>query len=201
MRKVSAFAFLLLAALCASCAQTQAGERITQNIYAAAQQTKESEALDEAVTYETELISVVTPLLDKREGRIENIRLTVETLQGKVLGPKEEFSFNESVGRRTMERGFKKAVVFKDNEKEKEVGGGICQVSSALYKAAKDAGLTVTERHEHGLLVDYVPKGEDATVYYGELDLKFLNSTDKPIRMDFYLGSDELTVTLTSLGA
>ncbi|MBQ3379277.1 MAG: VanW family protein [Clostridia bacterium] len=157
--------------------------------------------MDEAVTYETELISVVTPLLDKREGRIENIRLTVETLQGKVLGPKEEFSFNESVGRRTMERGFKKAVVFKDNEKEKEVGGGICQVSSALYKAAKDAGLTVTERHEHGLLVDYVPKGEDATVYYGELDLKFLNSTDKPIRMDFYLGSDELTVTLTSLGA
>ncbi|MBQ1375196.1 MAG: VanW family protein [Clostridia bacterium] len=198
--KKAAVSVLLIAAAIALAACSHADAPDADGLRTDGGRHTEAEKNEEPAP-ETELISVVTPLNDRREGRIENIRLVCETLSGKVLSPGEEFSFNESVGRRTMARGFKKAVVFKDSGKEKEVGGGICQVSSALYKAAKDAGLTVTERHEHGMSVDYVPKGEDATVYYGELDLKFINSSDRPIRMDFHLGSDELTVTLTSLGA
>ncbi|MBR2742756.1 MAG: VanW family protein [Clostridia bacterium] len=199
MKRLAAAVLSLALMFSASCAQSTGGT--AGHGGAPDPATDEQNAPEQTKPAETELISVVTPLNDKRAGRIANIRIACETLQGKVLLPGEEFSFNESVGRRTMERGFKKAVIFRDNEKENEVGGGICQVSSALYKAAKDAGLTVTERHGHQLPVDYVPKGDDATVYYGELDLKFVNSADCPIRMDFHLGEDELTVTLTGIEA
>lgn len=146
---------------------------------------------------ETELISVTTPLLDKGENRLKNIRITIDNIQGKIVMPGEEFSFNESVGERTFERGFREAAVFVDQEVTEEVGGGICQVSSALYAAALRSGFEVTERHQHQIPVDYTGVDEDATVYYGRLDLRFVNNMDSPIRMDFFLGDDDFTVTLT----
>lgn len=208
MRRFAALMAVLLLVLCVSCAADNGAEPNINNVSDIKNSTKDEPKNDDAekkkeeqkVT-EVELVSVTTPILDKRKNRINNIELVVETLQGKVLAPGEEFSFNDSVGKRTMERGFKKAIVFVNNEKEKEVGGGICQVSSGLYAAALRGGLEVTERHAHQLPVDYANEGEDATVYYGDLDLKFINSTDSPLRMDFHLGEDEFVVTLTKLGA
>ncbi len=157
---------------------------------------QESNAVDVA---EKELVSVVLPIVDHDRDRITNISLAIDALQGKTVSENEEFSFNDTVGRRTEERGYKKAIVFVDEEMEEEVGGGICEVSSAIYDAALDAGFPVSERHEHQLPVNYAPEGRDATVYYGELDLKFINDSESPIRMDFHLSNDELTVTFTSL--
>lgn len=124
-----------------------------------------------------------TKLLDAGKPRITNITLSMKKINGMVLQPNEEFSFNNTVGRRTINRGFKKATIFRKNKEVKEVGGGICQLSSTLYCAVKQANLKVTERHEHQLPVDYVKQGDDATVYYGELDFKFVNSLDVPIKI------------------
>lgn len=124
-----------------------------------------------------ELTSVSTALHDKRPGRLKNIKLACDCINGAVIPPGASFSFNQTVGERTAEKGYEEAIVFKDQEKVEEVGGGICQLSSTLYLAAQRAGLDVTERHPHQLEVDYVEKDQDAAVDYGNLDLVFVNDT------------------------
>ncbi len=132
----------------------------------------------------TVLISFETPILDYSKGRITNIKLAIKKLNGCVIPSGETFSFNDTVGPRTMKRGFKKAVIFVDGEKVQELGGGICQVSSTIYNAVLDAGLEVVERHPHQLEVNYVPPDRDATVFYGRLDFKFRNNIEKDLRME-----------------
>lgn len=148
---------------------------------------------------EIELISHATPLLDKRKGRLENIRLAIKEINGIIINPNQVFSFNETVGQRTVNKGYKEAIIFKENKKEPEVGGGICQVSSTLHAAAKRAGFEITERYTHQLPVDYSNPEEDATVYYGELDLKFKNNTQNPIRIYMLLEKDDVLVTINSI--
>ncbi len=110
--------------------------------------------------------------------RTENIRLAAKALDGKVLAPGERFSFNESVGRRTAEAGYREALIIDGNKFTLGLGGGVCQVSSNLYNAVILAHLEILERHRHSLLVDYVPPGQDATVSFPSLDFSFRNSTD-----------------------
>lgn len=109
--------------------------------------------------------------------RTENVRLAAKALDGVILTPGEEFSFNKTVGERTSSSGYKEALIIVNDEFVPGVGGGICQVSSTLYNAAVDARLEITERHPHSLEITYVPPGQDATVAYPYLDLKFKNNT------------------------
>lgn len=115
--------------------------------------------------------------------RAYNIQLACEKINGYVLAPGEEFSYNNVVGPRTTERGFRIANVYVGNTVQPGVGGGICQVSSTMYNAVVFAGLEVTERRNHTLPVDYVPMGRDATVSYGTTDFKFKNTTSMPIEI------------------
>lgn len=147
-----------------------------------------------------ELASVSTGLHDKRAGRLKNLQLACGAVNGAVIQPGASFSFNQTVGERTEEKGYQEAIVFKDQEKVKEVGGGICQLSSTLYLAAQRAGLEVTERHPHQLEVDYVGKDQDAAVDYGNLDLVFVNNTDAPISVGAWLTEDDVIVSLTRNG-
>lgn len=117
-----------------------------------------------------------TPIKDYTKERIGNIKLCIKKLENITIPAGSEFSFNKTVGRRTLKKGYKKAIIFIGKEKVKEIGGGICQVSSTIYNAAMNAGFEITERHEHSLPVDYVEEGKDATVMYGSLDLKFRNN-------------------------
>lgn len=137
-----------------------------------------------------------TVLIDKSEERINNIRLAAFAIDGKEVRPNQEFSFNDAVGERTAERGFKKAPVIVYEKREYDFGGGVCQVSSTLYQAAKSAGLEVTERHEHKKEVDYTEKGEDAAVDYGTLDLKFVNNGYKPITICAGVYEDSIIVQI-----
>lgn len=109
--------------------------------------------------------------------RTENVRLAAKALDGVVLTPGEEFSFNQKVGERTASAGYKEALIIVDDQFVPGLGGGICQVSSTLYNAALLAKLNITERHPHSLEITYVPEGQDATVAYPYLDLKFKNNT------------------------
>lgn len=113
--------------------------------------------------------------------RAENLRLAAEAINGYVIEPGATFSFNEVVGDTTAERGYKEAPVLYSSGLGSSDGGGICQVSTALYIAAVKADLEIVERHPHSVPSDYAPIGLDATIVYGSRDLRIKNNTDFPI--------------------
>lgn len=114
-------------------------------------------------------------------GRSKNIEIATEAIDGTIVMPGEVFSFNDVVGPRTEERGYKEAGTYVGNKVEPGIGGGICQVSTAIYRAAMRANLRSVERTNHSMAVGYAKPGLDATVSYGYLDYKFKNSYDCPI--------------------
>lgn len=108
--------------------------------------------------------------------RAENLRLAAEAINGYVIEPGATFSFNEVVGDTTAERGYKEAPVLYSSGLGSSDGGGICQVSTALYIAAVKADLEIVERHPHSVPSDYAPIGLDATIVYGSRDLRIKNA-------------------------
>jgi vancomycin resistance protein YoaR len=112
------------------------------------------------------------------EGRSENIKVAAGSIEGILLKPGEEFSFNGATGLRTEENGYKEAPVIVGGELEPGIGGGVCQVSSTLYNAVLLANLEISERHNHTIPSTYIPMGLDATVVDRYLDFKFRNNTD-----------------------
>jgi len=113
--------------------------------------------------------------------RAINIATAARYLNGTVIGPGETFSFNRTVGTRTVERGFTEAPQIVADELEPGVGGGVCQVASTLYAAAVYGGLETVQRRSHSRPSGYTPLGLDATVIDGELDLKLRNPYDSPL--------------------
>jgi vancomycin resistance protein YoaR len=122
-----------------------------------------------------------TYYLEQSKERASNIALATATISGTLVLPNEEFSFNKVVGERTEKRGYKIAKVIKGDSFVDGVGGGVCQVSTTLYNAVLLSGLEVKEVHRHTLAVGYVKKSFDAMVSYNFADLKFINTTAKPI--------------------
>ncbi|WP_032122236.1 VanW family protein [Clostridium amazonitimonense] len=116
--------------------------------------------------------------------RAVNVELSTKAINGTVLMPGEVFSYNDIVGERTRERGYKDAPVIVGNKVEDDLGGGICQVSSTLYQAVLRTGLKSVERYNHSLGTSYLSLGLDATVAYGSLDYKFKNTFDFPIYIE-----------------
>lgn len=115
--------------------------------------------------------------------RSKNIILSSAKLNGLVLMPGEEFSYNQAVGQRTKAAGFRKAGAYSNGKVVQEVGGGICQVSSTLYNAVLYANLEIVERTNHYFNPGYVKAGLDATVSWGGPDLRFKNNRNYPIRI------------------
>ncbi len=128
--------------------------------------------------------------------RTGNVRLAAEAINGTILMPGEEFSYNNTVGERTAERGYKKASVYLSGGIEDQLGGGICQTSSTLYMAVIRARLEVTSRKPHKYSVGYTPLGEDATVYWGSLDFKFKNNREYPVKIVAWQEGYDITVQI-----
>lgn len=118
------------------------------------------------------------------ENRAENVRLAAETIDGVVIAPGETFSFNDCVGNTEEDERYRLAPVIYGNEMADGRGGGICQVSTALYIAALKANLEIVERHPHSIASDYAPVGLDATLVYGVMDLRIKNAGADPVRID-----------------
>ncbi len=116
--------------------------------------------------------------------RTTNLTLACEEIDGTILAPGEVFSFNDVVGERTAARGFQPAAVYVGVATADELGGGVCQVASTIYYCTLLANLEIVERTEHRYLVTYVDPGMDATVYWGQLDYQFRNSTKYPIKIE-----------------
>ena len=115
--------------------------------------------------------------------RTTNIELAAEKINGTVVMPGENFSFNTVVGKRTIEAGYKEGTAYIGGKVVPDVGGGVCQVSSTLYNTALLANLEIVERSNHMFLTGYVAASRDATVYYGSLDFIFKNTRSYPIKI------------------
>ena len=116
--------------------------------------------------------------------RTKNLELSAEKINGTVLMPGEEFSYNQVVGKRTVEAGYKNAKIYSGGQVVDGLGGGICQISSTLYNAVLMADLEITERRNHYFKTSYVPAGRDATVVWGSIDFKFKNTRSYPIKIE-----------------
>lgn len=115
-------------------------------------------------------------------GRIHNIELAASRLNGHLIAPNSVFSFNDTLGDVSQATGFQPAYIIKEGRTVLGDGGGVCQVSTTLFRAALNSGLPITERHAHAYRVGYYeqesPVGIDATVFAPTHDLKLLNNTD-----------------------
>lgn len=116
--------------------------------------------------------------------RAENVTLASSTIGVYTMQPGDIFSYNEVVGQRTAERGYKPAPAYISGEREETTGGGICQVSSAIHYTLLLTDLEFVERQAHGMEVSYLKGGLDATVSWGTIDFKFRNNMDLPIRLE-----------------
>lgn len=137
----------------------------------------------EGMLYRDVLGESITSFAGSTPNRINNIQLACKALDGKILQPGETFSYNDALGPRTPERGYKTAAIYDGGEVVQGFGGGICQISSSLYTCVLYADLQVDERECHYFRVGYLPPAQDATISWGHPDLKFTNNTDYPIRI------------------
>lgn len=128
--------------------------------------------------------------------RDTNLRLACEAINGLILYPGEVFSFNSALGERTAARGYKLGPSFSGEKTVMTYGGGICQVSSALYCSTLMAELETLVRKNDVFAASYAPLGMDATVSWGSVDFRFRNSSDYPIRIDAIAEGGTVTVSL-----
>ena len=117
------------------------------------------------------------------ENRSTNLWLASEKINGTVLLPGEEFSYNRVVGERTIAAGYKEAAIYSGGEVVDGLGGGICQISSTLYDLAVKANMKITDRSNHQFVTSYIEAGKDATVVYGYIDFKFVNTRKYPVKI------------------
>ena len=143
-----------------------------------------------------DLIGSTVTRVSGTEDRLTNVILASKAVDGYILQPGEEFSFNKVVGRRTAAAGYRPGPMLSGGQTIIAIGGGICQVSSSIYSAIMDTDILVTERYPHGRPVDYLPVGRDATVSWGSLDFKYVNNTGRPLRIDASVHERTLTVQI-----
>lgn len=129
------------------------------------------------------IASFTTDLGPRSPEQRHNILRAAARVDGVMVKPGEEFSFNRRVGLCGVEQGYERAPAIIAGEMRDTWGGGVCQVSSTLYNAALLANLKITERHPHSRRASSVPPGRDATTAFGVADLRFVNTTGAPIRI------------------
>lgn len=148
----------------------------------------------------TKIANFSTWFNEKERGRCENIKLAISFIDGVVVQPYGEFSFNQTVGKRTAKAGFKGAKVIQNGEYSIGIGGGVCQVSTTLYNLALLSGLTVTEFHPHSLAVSYVDPSRDAMVS-SDSDFRFYNPYSYSIKIRIKAKDGDLIANAYGLNA
>lgn len=129
------------------------------------------------------------------EGHLENIRLSAEAINGVVIQPGDEFSFDSTVGDIAAKSGYQESSGGNGGASQGD-GSGVGQVSTALYIAAAKADLEITERHPQSVPTDYAPIGLEATIVHGTFDLRIKNNTRSPITIQAKAQGPSVEVTL-----
>lgn len=142
----------------------------------------------------------------KHSSAIRNINITKgSSIVNRILvAPGDTFSFVKSLGEVTLEAGYKQAYIIRQGKTELDVGGGICQVSTTLFRAMLNAGLNIIERKNHAYRVSYYEEdskpGFDATVFIPSPDLKFINDTGHHVLIQSVLDMDSRRLTYEIYG-
>lgn len=168
----------------------------TEPVKLTCQEAQPSVSAADLAHLEVVLGSYSTPYSSGKVDRTHNLGLAIQAINKTVIMPGEVFSTDQTIGPRIAERGFREAPIFQDGEVTPATGGGICQIATTIYNAALFAGLEVVERHHHSQPVTYAPAGRDATVYAGQLDLRFRNTTGSPILMLGSVGDSRVYVRI-----
>lgn len=143
---------------------------------------------------------------DSHNNRIKNIAHAVELLNGTIIAPGEEFSTTEESGPYTSKNGYFSEAVIKGNKIKNEIGGGMCQIGTTLFRMAMNSGMPITERRNHSLVVGYYADpvngnpGTDATIYEPILDFKFLNDTNSYLLLETNIDYKKQLLTFTLWG-
>jgi vancomycin resistance protein YoaR len=127
--------------------------------------------------------------------RIWNVHLLGNYLDGTIVNAGETFSYNEVVGPRTIERGFREGQMIFGGVLIPSIGGGVCQTATTIFNAAFEAGLPVSERHNHSWYISHYPMGRDATVSWGGPDLAFKNDLKHAILIDVSYTDTTFTIS------
>lgn len=133
---------------------------------------------------------------EDNNNRNTNLALACAAINDVVLLPGEEFSYNNALGERTADAGYKPAGTYVNGLTVDTIGGGICQVSSTLYYCTLLADLEIIERWPHGFISNYTDPGMDASVNWPNADLHFSNNTDYPIKIVAYRADGNVTVKI-----
>lgn len=129
------------------------------------------------------LSSFSTNYAASNKNRTTNLILASNKVNGTVLMPGEVFSYNKTVGERTIAAGYKEAPIYVSGEVVDGLGGGICQITTTLYNAVVYANLEIVQRSNHQFIPSYVGASRDATVVYGSIDFQFKNNRNYPIKL------------------
>lgn len=172
----------------------EGGEAVSVPVYPAYADIT-AEMLKEKLFADT-LGSYSTYYGSSNSNRRANVARAASLMNGKVLAPGEVFSFNDTVGPRTVGNGFYTAKEYVNGESVDGIGGGTCQVSTTLYSAVLYADMGIVQRENHMMTIGYAPLGQDATVAYGSVDFKFKNTSDAPIKLVTRADGSNITVSV-----
>lgn len=175
----------------------ESSKRIRNDILAGVKRTELFVAVTSPLIDESQFDALgVKTLLGKGESnfrgssrsRVKNINVAANKISSTLLKPGEDFSFVNTLGKVDARNGYLPELVIKGNKTIPEYGGGICQVSTTLFRAALNAGLPITERRAHSYVVNYYGKpGLDATIYLPKPDFRFQNDTNHHILIQHYI--------------
>lgn len=142
------------------------------------------------------IATYTTDYAPSNKPRVNNIHLLADALDGTLVPPGGVFSFNETIGPRTAEKGYQEANAIVNGKLVPQLGGGVCQVGTTIFNTVFFSGLPVVERHNHSLYISHYPKGRDATVSWGGPDFKFRNDTEHWILIATSYTSSTVTISL-----
>lgn len=138
----------------------------------------------------------------RNDDRTVNLTLACKAIDGIILMPGEEFSFNRMVGERTEKKGCRAAPINDDIDagSESELGGGVSQAASTIYCAVRQAGLETVERHGRAIPVAFVPQDMDAAVEWNRLDYRFRNNSDYLVKIVASVSDGEVHIYFKGKG-
>lgn len=143
-----------------------------------------------------QIIGTYTTNTTANSKRNTNVKLAAQQLNGTIVQPGEELSFNDTVGERTEAKGYQAAAAYNNGEVVQEIGGGVCQVSTTLYNAVLKAGMKISRRQSHTFEPSYVTPGMDATVSWGGPDFRFINTSKAAIGIKANYHDQTVTVSV-----
>lgn len=144
---------------------------------------EETSVFSPLYTDEKLICGYYTTLIDSSPERTNNIKIASQVIDNLIIPPGKVFSFNQIVGQRTTEKGYREAPIFAGKQVVPGVGGGICQITSTLYNTALLGNFPIIERYPHSLKVAYVAPNFDASVAWPTIDFKFQNHHDFPVKI------------------